>query len=145
MADRQLVRRAFLEVIARRSTLAGLAILAPSWLGCGGPDRDQGRPRGGESSQDGGAPSKESAARESASKESAANQYDPCGDLSALTDEERDDRQTVEYVPVTADAEKRCDNCQLWIAPENGSPCGGCDILAGPIHPRGYCTAWSAV
>ncbi|MEZ4647687.1 MAG: high-potential iron-sulfur protein [Candidatus Eisenbacteria bacterium] len=133
MADRDMERRAFLDILARHSALGGIALLATSLLGCGGSDRAESDAEGRTGSED------------AERGEAGASAGDPCGDLSALSDDELSDRRTVEYVPVTPDAEKRCDNCQLWIAPENGAPCGGCDILAGPIHPRGYCTAWSAV
>jgi hypothetical protein len=69
---------------------------------------------------------------------------DPCGDLSGLTAEEIEVRENFEYVHQTPYPEKRCDNCSLWIAPEEGEPCGGCQIMKGPIKPEGYCTAWIA-
>jgi hypothetical protein len=51
-------------------------------------------------------------------------------------------RVTLKYVAVTPEPEKRCDNCKFWTAPEGGNPCGGCQLIKGPIHPGGYCTSW---
>ena len=70
---------------------------------------------------------------------------DPCSDLSGLTEDEKAVRDEFEYVAETPIPEERCDNCALWIEPEPGSECGGCQIMAGPIHPGGYCTAWVAM
>jgi hypothetical protein len=67
---------------------------------------------------------------------------DPCADLSKLTAEEKQTRDDFEYVSKSPNPDQLCDNCELWIAPAEGEICGGCDIMAGPIHPKGYCTAW---
>jgi hypothetical protein len=70
---------------------------------------------------------------------------DPCGDLSALTEDEKATRDVFEYVAQSPYPEKLCDNCALWVEPEGENFCGGCEIMAGPIHPKGYCNAWIAV
>jgi len=70
---------------------------------------------------------------------------DPCGDLSALTADEKKMRNDFEYVAQSPYPEKLCDNCALWVEPEAGKFCGGCEIMAGPIHPKGYCNAWIGV
>lgn len=67
-----------------------------------------------------------------------------CDDLTGLTDQEKQMRTALQYVDETTIADKRCDNCQLYIEPEGDSPCGGCKILKGPIAPAGYCTSWAA-
>jgi hypothetical protein len=69
---------------------------------------------------------------------------DPCEDLSGLTQEDLEVRENFEYVHQTPYPEKRCDNCSLWISPKEGEPCGGCQIINGPIKAEGYCTAWVA-
>ena len=68
---------------------------------------------------------------------------DPCADVSGLTDTELKMRnETLSYVAESPDPAKLCDNCKFWIVPEGGSPCGGCELIKGPIHPKGYCTSW---
>jgi hypothetical protein len=52
-------------------------------------------------------------------------------------------RQTLQYVEESPDPEKLCSNCQLYVAPEEGAACGGCQIIKGPIAPGGYCTSWA--
>jgi hypothetical protein len=69
---------------------------------------------------------------------------DPCSDLSGLSEAEIQGRESLNYVAETPNPDERCDNCALWIEPEDGSPCGGCSIMAGPIHPAGWCSAWVA-
>ena len=68
---------------------------------------------------------------------------DACGDLTGLTDAEVQMRTSLQYVAETPDAAKRCDNCALWVVPEAGSACGGCQLIKGPIAPAGYCASWA--
>jgi hypothetical protein len=70
---------------------------------------------------------------------------DPCADLSKLTPEEKQTRKDFQYVAKSPFPDKLCDNCELWIAPGEGIICGGCDIMDGPIHPKGHCSAWVEV
>jgi hypothetical protein len=70
---------------------------------------------------------------------------DPCEDLSQLSQEDLEIRENFEYVANTPIPGERCDNCELWIAPEKSEKCGGCQIMNGPIKPEGYCTAWVAM
>lgn len=72
----------------------------------------------------------------------AAKTPDPCGDTTGLTEMEIKVRTTFEYIPTSNVANKFCDNCQFWVVPAEGSPCGGCQIIKGPIHPKGYCNQW---
>jgi hypothetical protein len=65
---------------------------------------------------------------------------EPCNDLSGLTEQDLQLRANVEYVTETAIPEQRCDNCQLYTAPNGG--CGGCLLFAGPVTAAGWCTAW---
>ena len=69
---------------------------------------------------------------------------DPCTDVSGLTDAEKNMRTTLKYVAKSPEAEKNCVNCGLWVEPEAGAECGGCQVVKGPIHPEGYCTSWVA-
>lgn len=69
-----------------------------------------------------------------------------CDDLSGLTPEEIQAREEVfQYVDQTPNPEQRCNNCQFWQPDEAGGFCGGCQILAGPVHPEGYCISWAPV
>ncbi len=75
----------------------------------------------------------------------AKTEKDPCSDLSGLTDAEKQVRTTFEYVAETNIEGKRCDNCQFWIKPTGDAYCGGCQIIKGPINPKGYCNQWVAM
>lgn len=66
-----------------------------------------------------------------------------CNDTTGLTPEQIAAREALKYVDTSAIPSKRCDNCNLWIAPEKPGTCGGCKILKGPFHPAGFCTAWA--
>lgn len=74
-----------------------------------------------------------------------AAKADPCADLSGLTADEKQFRVTFQYVAESPYPDKLCDNCGFWIAPTGGAPCGGCKVIKGPIHPKGYCTSWVAM
>ena len=54
---------------------------------------------------------------------------DPCSDLSGLTEEEKQTRNQYEYVAKSPLPNQLCSNCALWIAPETGKTCGGCEIM----------------
>lgn len=69
---------------------------------------------------------------------------DPCADLTGLADSDKQMRTTLGYVKEGEDPAKRCDNCQLYIVPVEGSSCGGCTLFKGPVHPGGYCNSWVA-
>jgi hypothetical protein len=65
-----------------------------------------------------------------------------CTDVSNLTQEQLETRKSLQYVDESPHAEKRCDNCRLFKPPGEDETCGTCQIVPGPIHPQGYCTAW---
>ncbi len=67
---------------------------------------------------------------------------DPCADLLKLTVEEKAVRKEYEYVSKSPNPDQLCNNCDLWIEPAEGAICGGCELMAGPIHPEGYCNTW---
>jgi hypothetical protein len=68
---------------------------------------------------------------------------DPCSDLSKLTEDEKQTRKDFEYLAKSPFPDKLCSNCELWVAPEAGKTCGGCEIMEGPINPNGHCTGWA--
>lgn len=65
-----------------------------------------------------------------------------CTDISNLTEKQIQTRKALEYVEDSPHADKRCNNCRLFEPPGEGDECGGCQVVPGPIHPKGYCTAW---
>ena len=67
---------------------------------------------------------------------------DPCSDLSKLSADEKQTRNDFRYISKSQFPDQLCSNCELWIAPEEGKTCGGCEIMEGPINPNGYCSAW---
>lgn len=71
-----------------------------------------------------------------------------CVDLSALSEQERQAYETLEYVSETPIEDQRCDNCAFWQpdvpeAAEAGAQCGGCQILPGLVAAGGYCISWA--
>jgi hypothetical protein len=76
--------------------------------------------------------------------EAATAPADPCGDTTGLSESDLNMRRNLQYVHETPNPEQRCDNCQLWIAPENGE-CGGCSLFRGPVNPNGWCNSWVAM
>lgn len=119
MKNEQIDRKGFFK----KMSLFGIAAIGGSTLikACGGGGDDQ--------------PTMDSA---------GAPADDPCSDVSELSQAEIQGRESLNYVAETPNPEQRCDNCALWIEPRGGSPCGGCSIMAGPIHPAGWCSAWVA-
>jgi hypothetical protein len=77
-------------------------------------------------------------------KEAAKNdlEIEPCPNQESMSEQERAIRHSLKYVDKTPIAGRTCDNCKLYILPSSTSHCGGCKVVPGPIHPRGYCTAW---
>lgn len=65
-----------------------------------------------------------------------------CPDMPELSENDLTARRVLNYVDKTANDATTCDNCKLYTRPVPGAVCGGCQILQGPIHPKGYCTAW---
>ena len=91
----------------------------------------------------GGDTQKDSGSGNGSGSASKSKANDPCSDTSGLTEQELKTREQFKYVAETPNPEKRCDNCALYTQPEGDSPCGGCTLVKGPIHPAGYCTAWA--
>lgn len=67
-----------------------------------------------------------------------------CTDTSGLSPDQISMRTQLEYVDLSPKGEvEDCKNCVLYTQPEAGASCGGCTLLAGPIHPEGYCISWA--
>ncbi len=126
--EKSISRRHFIQ----RISLLGVAGVGAGALlsACGGG--------GGEQAADTGAATEGGA-------ETQADAAFSCTDTAGLTEGEVQTRQNLKYVDQTPEAGKLCNNCQFWQpdAPIEG-PCGGCQIVKGPIHPEGYCTSWVA-
>lgn len=126
-------RRRFLRE-AGTISIAGLAALGglASFSGCGGD---------GESSRR--ADGTDTAPPASASSSAAGDAAGPCNDLSNLTRAEIENREVYDYQPRSEYPEELCSNCEYWEPGAEGEKCGGCSLMAGPIHPDGWCSAWS--
>lgn len=67
---------------------------------------------------------------------------DSCTDVSALNDGEKAARSALQYVDRSNHADKHCYDCNLYEPAAEVTKCGGCQVIKGPIHPNGYCSAW---
>lgn len=68
-----------------------------------------------------------------------------CEGYDALTEQDLQTRQALSYVDASPNPQQLCSNCRFYNRPEGGSPCGGCQLFAGPVAPEGYCTSWAAM
>jgi hypothetical protein len=116
-----LTRRLFL----RLAGLVGLGATA-GLAACGGD--------AGESSQ-----AKQTIDRAKAAAQDAAR----CTDLSELTEAQKQLRDSFGYVDLSDDPDLVCIGCEFWTEPPYGGVCGGCTLMAGPIHPQGFCDSYA--
>ncbi len=65
-----------------------------------------------------------------------------CDDVTGLKPEDIEQRKNLQYVDNSPEPSKLCSNCALYIPAEAGAPCGGCNLIKGPISPNGWCTSW---
>lgn len=65
-----------------------------------------------------------------------------CNDDSSLSGEQKAIRANLRYTDITPISSRTCDNCKLYNLPKKGASCGGCKILPGPVHPKGWCSSW---
>jgi hypothetical protein len=65
-----------------------------------------------------------------------------CNDVSALSDAEKAARSALQYVDKSPYPDKKCKLCNLYLPAAEASQCGGCQVVKGPVHPEGYCTAF---
>jgi hypothetical protein len=68
---------------------------------------------------------------------------DSCQDVGALSDAEKTGRTALQYTDKSPQADKLCEKCNFWQPPGDPAQCGGCQLVKGPIHPKGYCTAFA--
>ena len=67
-----------------------------------------------------------------------------CNDTTSLSAADAATRTTLGYVDKSPNDGQRCASCQQFVAAQESGACGGCKLLKGPIHPRGYCKAFAA-
>ncbi len=67
-----------------------------------------------------------------------------CTDVSLLPPAERTAREALKYVEHSPYADKKCQNCRLFVVPPKTGNCGGCQVVKGPINPDGHCISWIA-
>ena len=66
-----------------------------------------------------------------------------CDDLSGLSMEEIQKRESFAYVTESPVSDSYCNNCHLWIPQEGNKDCGKCLLFMGPVYASGYCTYWA--
>ncbi len=67
-----------------------------------------------------------------------------CTDTGGLSPQEQSTRSALGYVDHSTDPQKTCDSCSLFQS-SGADACGGCTLIAGPIHPKGTCNSWAAI
>lgn len=65
-----------------------------------------------------------------------------CADPDQLTDSENSLRASLQYAETSSIKEQVCAGCGFFKQSKN-EPCGTCDLLKGPVNPRGRCDSWS--
>jgi len=72
----------------------------------------------------------------------AAADASRCTDVSDLTAAQRELREDFGYVDLSDDPDYACRSCAYWTEPPFAGLCGGCTLMAGPIHPEGSCDSY---
>lgn len=121
MADDKITRRNFVQTAATSAlSVAAFGAFVSACKGESGATDEKG---GGETEEKGGGGEPD------------------CSDVSALSDAEKKTRTQLKYVEQSTEPGKTCANCQLFT-PAEGSGCGSCTVVKGPINPAGHCTSW---
>jgi hypothetical protein len=66
-----------------------------------------------------------------------------CNDVSTLNADQKTARDSLGYEDTTPQPGKTCVKCAQYVPAEKVSDCGHCKVLAGPVHPNGYCRAYT--
>ena len=66
-----------------------------------------------------------------------------CMDAPDLTEAQKNTRKALKYADSSDKEGQLCDNCQYWEPAKNEGECGGCRVVPGPIHPKGWCSSWT--
>lgn len=69
-----------------------------------------------------------------------------CTDVSSLAAGDLAVRTALGYVEPSPEPGKDCVGClQFTVSPADANAaCGGCKLMKGPIHPKGYCKGFAA-
>jgi hypothetical protein len=67
-----------------------------------------------------------------------------CQQTAGLSADQIQLRQQQHYVDRSPHQDRKCDGCRFYQRPERDGTCGGCQVVAGPIHPDGYCDLFAA-
>jgi hypothetical protein len=68
-----------------------------------------------------------------------------CSGYAELTEDDHTIRRTLNYVDVSPREGQYCNNCRFLIESAEYNPCLGCQLFAGPVAPRGWCSSWVAL
>ena len=68
-----------------------------------------------------------------------------CAGYGDLTGADLAAREALGYVDKSPKPAEICASCRLYDLPEGDSPCGGCQLFAGPVLAAGYCNSWAAM
>lgn len=134
MKDETLDRREFFK----RAATVGAAVTGAGTLlaACekgGGGDR---------TAEGGGDKTGGKAGGEKAGDDKAGGGTFSCDDTSGLKESQIKVRKSLKYVDKSEKEGQYCDNCQYWQPEKKDGQCGGCQVVPGPIHPKGWCTSW---
>lgn len=66
-----------------------------------------------------------------------------CTSTAGLTPAQVTTREAQNYVDHSPNPQETCAGCRFYTAGA-ANACGGCQVLAGPIHPEGYCDLFAA-
>lgn len=72
-----------------------------------------------------------------------ASSDDACNDLSDVSAEEIQKRESLGYVKESPIVDNQCSNCNLYLPSGADKNCGGCMLFKGPVNAEGYCTYWA--
>ena len=63
------------------------------------------------------------------SKNTNTSSESPCNDLSQLSEDEKVERESYNYVDKTPNIGNQCANCDYWEESDRGEYCGSCDLF----------------
>lgn len=120
-------RKDFLKSIAFTAASSSIFLAA-----CGGETKTEEKPA------ESAAPATESTPAPTTETPAATASAD-CNDLSGLSEADIKQRESVQYVAKSTEADKNCSNCRFF---QPGDPCGACQLFKGPVASEGYCKSW---
>lgn len=67
-----------------------------------------------------------------------------CEGSDQVSEDQKAIRVALRYADASPISTRTCDNCKLYTDPAPNVTCGGCKVVPGPIHPKGWCSSWYA-